>query len=326
MPRSRGLGHSAMTVRGQLCVGGLALVAVLTLLAVPPATVRGSTQRNGLLFAARLPALGGDDPDYWCLWFRPPTGGLKRVSGDCPGAAPLVSRNGQWVVYAEPGRGILVVRRLSGAPPRMGPAKAITLESTPTAHARSYYGWSPDSKRIAVMTGDIHPTLRIVRRDGSGVRQVTCNCPSPLTQLAWARRGPLAYSDSHRLYTVDPAGGKARKRAGSTACTYSAATPAVSPNGRTALFVCGRRIVAVDLKRSSRRTFFTASRLPRPCRSTSPTPFAAVAWLPDAHSIAVAAPCGVVVMRADGSRAHPLRDTQYLAFDTELRWTTARSR
>jgi Tol biopolymer transport system component len=313
-----------MTVRGALCVSGSALVAGLAVLAYPLAAVSGSAQRNGPLYAAKLNLAGGDNPDSWCLWIRPLTGALTRVGDDCPATAPLVSPNGHWMVYVEPLQGI-IVRSLRGTPPRIGPARAISLESPPLAPFTYHYGWSPDSKRIAVMSSDGDSALQIVRRDGSRLRRITCSCPGPLTHLAWARRGPLAYTDAHRLYTVDPAGGKARRRAGSTRCTYSAATPTVSPNGRTALFVCGRRIVAVDLKRSTRRTFFNAARLPRACRSTSPTPFAALAWSPDARSIAVASPCGIVVMRADGSRVRQLPETFELEFDTELRWTAARS-
>jgi Tol biopolymer transport system component len=205
--------------------------------------------------------------------------------------------------------------------------RAIALE-TALSFPFARYGWSSDSRKLAVITasrmGGV--ALSIVHRDGSHLRRVACRCPFPLSELAWSRRGPIAYTDAHRLYTVAPTGGDARRLAGAAACTYSATTPAVSPDGGTVLFVCDRRIVSVDLRTAGRRTLFNARRLPHPCSPGSPTPFTALAWSPDARSIAVADRCSIVAMRADGSHPHRLPRVPSLASVTELTWAGVRPR
>ena len=226
--------------------------------------------------------------------------------------------------------------RLRGAAP--GHDRAHPRRNTPSHGARE-----GDQPGVSANLCLLVPLRMVTRQQADRSRDLRPRCraprrasrrkPSPPDHLQLSESADPARVGAPRTARVHrrsqplhrrSAGGTARQRAGSDR-HVSATTPTVSPNGRTALFVCDGRIVAVDLKRSRRRTLFNAARLPRRCQFPTPTPFSALAWSPDAQSIAVGAPCGIVVMRADGSRVRRLPGTLDLAFDTELRWANARA-
>jgi Tol biopolymer transport system component len=298
--------------------------------------------RNGPLLATQhwlydCPGPEVCDPfEEYLLWRKRPGQRFERLRGATLNTDPVPSPTGRAIVYADlredsdvPERLVrseLLTRPLSGR--RLGPARPLRQPTEPawTAHSGSpiAYGWSPDGRSLAVMStrapeGSAGPAREIglttQRVDGSDRREVLCDCPTPQSELAWARRGRIAYLHDNALYLVSTQGGRARRLSGGfDACDspylnseYLQPTPAWSPDGRQLAYPCGKAIVTVDIARHRRRRLSNRQMIDNPD---------SVAWSPDGRFLAFAvegARSRLVVMRTDGSRVRRVRLPRALA-------------
>jgi Tol biopolymer transport system component len=207
---------------------------------------------------------------------------------------PAFSPGGRLIAFDEGGR--LAIMRHDGTGLRVLPP-----------HSNRDYSpaWSPGGRHLAFEGQRPCPlycwTLYIVRRDGTGLRQVRAY---EAQRPAWSVRGRIAFlnnDDQYRfmigprdgLYSIRPNGSGLRRLFGSFVALGN--EPDWSPDGRRLAFRARGRIVTMNADGSSRRAITKRGRS-----------FAHPAWSPDGRYIAVVGgdpdtgDHGLYVMRPNG--------------------------
>jgi Tol biopolymer transport system component len=207
---------------------------------------------------------------------------------------PAFSPRGRLIAFDEGGR--LAIMRHDGT----------GLRVLPPQSNRDYSpAWSPGGRHLAFEGQRPCPlycwTLYIVRRDGTGLRQVRAY---EAQRPAWSVKGRIAFlnnDDQYRfmigprdgLYSIRPNGSGLRRLFGSFVALGS--EPDWSPDGRWLAFRARRRIVTMNADGSNRRAITKRDRS-----------FAHPAWSPDGRYIAVVGgdpytrDHGLYVMRPSG--------------------------
>lgn len=222
--RSRGIQSGRLALSA--LVGGVALV----LAAVPQAAVSGASGPDrahatsasipGVIYAYELSAF--DEVGQWDLWrsrqgfFWPSP--LFDDFGFSHGfdAAPVIARSARWLAYIDGNPDRVSVRPIDL--PRGRPVGPATTVATTASGLPSGLAWSPSGKQLAMLF-PYNGGLRIVRRDGTGLRKVPCRpcriAGGVYDSMSWSTRGiALSLPDSKEgwsIYVVSPTRGKPRQ-------------------------------------------------------------------------------------------------------------------
>ena len=277
--------------------------------------------------------------------FRRFSAPLRHLRGFKPGVPPLISPDGQHVLYA------VLSSPADASAWQFAPWDLIAsnvdwkhqqLVGEPQTLLKAVrypelldYAWSPDSRSIAILTdSNRRPALSIVDLAGTPIRRLPTGCArtlgtvpvapieSPL--LTWSRTNSIAFVAGYRrtentaIYTVSAEGSEPCRLMFSRPRAAQDFGPAWSPGGRRLAFVrwgVNRTDALMTVVRSRGR--------PRRLRLRSPNDKSprSLAWSPDGRWMAFLPEStnGIWIVRAGGGRVRVVSVPTKIARDESVR-------
>lgn len=191
--------------------------------------------------------------------------GVTLVSGDGEAVfedddgicKPILSGNGKYVAYSNGGGSLFVYSLGSGSKKNV-----YTLKGADSADYSVYpVGWSPDSKRVALLTcsssGFIGGNELIIADVGSGKSNVVAK---GIDSADWGGNGQFITADSSEVQIMDEAGEILKTlNTPDMSAFFNASNPAFSPDCKYAVYNCGDTYYIHDMENDAYTELFSVN-------------------------------------------------------------------